>query len=269
MNKKMAVVSIVFTFFAFLFIGCGPENGGNGGGAPSLPTLLSPLKAILATLRPTFQWASNLATSYDFYLSKDPNPSFLSTLGTAQYTPPANLEAGKLYYWKVVGKNATGDSPASAIYYFVTPEQIPGEASIQIRDAAYVSNSQVYVTVKGYNLQNVSGIEIILNFNTSEMELSNLGGDYSGTFQAMGPLSGALMIATVGTGTVRVSLSLIGDPVDIPNNEILRVYFNTKNGSYPTKISIDETSSVVVNESGTLNAIDFDKSDQGIFLVGS
>ncbi len=254
-----------------LTVACGPggNGGGGNGGVPSLPTLLSPLKAILATLKPTFQWASNLATSYDFYLGENSNPSKVSSPSTPQYTPPSNLQAGKLHYWRVVAKNGAGNSPSSVTSYFITPEANPAGPAIQIRDAVFASNSQVFVTIKGWNLSQVGGIELILDFNAAELELANIDGDYSGTFQAMGPLSGSLMIGTVGAGTVRVTMSLIGEPVNLPNNEILRVYFNTKNGSYPSKISINSASTIIVKEGDTLTPVDFDESDQGIFLIGS
>jgi len=268
--KKKAIIAII-SLLIVLTVACGPggNGGGGNGGVPSLPNLLSPLKAILATLKPTFQWASNLATSYDFYLGQNANPSKVSSPSTPQYTPASNLQAGKLYYWRVVAKNAAGNSPSSVTSYFVTPETNPAGPAVQIRDAVFGANTQVFVTVKGWNLTQVSGVELIFDFNTTELELANIGGDYTGTFQAMGPMSGSLMIGNVGTGTVRVTMSLIGEPVDLPNNEILRIYFNTKNGSYPAKVTLNNASTIITKEGQTLTPVDFDKSDQGIFLIGS
>lgn len=249
---------------------CGSGNiDPGGGGVPSLPNLLAPLRAIVANLRPTFQWASNLATSYDLYLSLDSNPALRTTVGIAQYAPSTDLNAGELYYWKVIGKNAVGNSPSSVISYFITPEQMPSTAAIRITDALYSSNSQVVVSIKGYNLTNVSGIELHLTFVGSELEVANLGGDYANTFQLIGPVSGALLLGSVGTNFLNISLSMVDTAVNISNNEILRIYFNTKNGRYPAKIAIANTSIIIVNNGGIFSQQEFEKTDTGIFLIGS
>jgi len=268
--KRKTVVSI-FLLLVWLTVACSSGDGGGGGNGalPSLPQLLSPTRTILTTLTPTFRWTSNFATSYDFYLGQIPDPPKVTSPSAQQYTPASNLEPGQLYYWRVVGKNALGDSPSSVTSYFVTPEANPPGPALQIRDAVVTPNTQFFVTVKGWNLTGVMGIELTLEYNESELELVNIGGNYDDTFQPMGPMSGSLMIGVVRPGSVTVTMSLIQDPVDIPNNEILRVAFRSKNGIYPAKITIENTSSIIAKVGNSLITIDFDKSDQGHFLIGS
>jgi hypothetical protein len=89
--------------------------------APPAVTLLSPANGVTtSSTAPTLSWtASSGATSYDLYLGASSSPPLYANTASTNYAP--NLTAGSTYYWKVVAKNGSGSSPASAIWLFVTP----------------------------------------------------------------------------------------------------------------------------------------------------
>jgi hypothetical protein len=86
----------------------------------SRPVLVSPKSgATITTLTPTLQWnAVTGATSYDVYLGTTTTLVLIGTT-TATTFKPTGLQAGKLYYWKVVARNSSGTA-SSILWYFRT-----------------------------------------------------------------------------------------------------------------------------------------------------
>jgi len=94
--------------------------------APSAPTPEVGLTEV--GLRPILSWApSDRATSYDIYLgTSSPAPLYLTdSFATALALP--EVTGGTTFYWRVVAKNAAGESSASP-WSFTT---VRGAASIQ------------------------------------------------------------------------------------------------------------------------------------------
>lgn len=92
------------------------------------PTLLSPIGGIATpTRRPTFDWSDVAgATGYTIQVSLNVNFSFLAinvniNSPTSQYTPGSNLQANRLYYWRVRANGPNGPSVWSIVASFSTP----------------------------------------------------------------------------------------------------------------------------------------------------
>jgi WD40 repeat protein len=94
-------------------------------GAPGVPSWPTPSNgAVDVALMPTFYWTGGLnALTHDFYLWKatDPVPTapMASDLVNTQYTPSGTLESNTTYNWKVVAKNAIGNTSGS-VWSFTT-----------------------------------------------------------------------------------------------------------------------------------------------------
>ena len=90
------------------------------------PTLVSPLGGItVPSLKPTFDWNDVTgATSYTLQVSLSNVFSFPvinATIAISQYTATVNLQAGKLYYWRVRANGPNGPSAWSTVESFTTP----------------------------------------------------------------------------------------------------------------------------------------------------
>lgn len=59
------------------------------------------------------------ATSYDVYFGTDPNPSYQNTVTSESYDPPGTLANSQVHYWKIVAKNAEGNTPGP-VWEFTT-----------------------------------------------------------------------------------------------------------------------------------------------------
>ncbi len=55
---------------------------------------------------------------YDLYFGEDPNPPLVLRDSTSNTYTPQNLEAGKVYYWKLVVKDSTGEKTESPVWKF-------------------------------------------------------------------------------------------------------------------------------------------------------
>jgi hypothetical protein len=92
--------------------------------APLAPTLVAPFNGGWALTGDKLYWTPTAggsdANTYDVYFGTEANPPLVSDNQAAtNYTP--TLAPGTTYYWKVVASNEIGDSPASAIWSFMTP----------------------------------------------------------------------------------------------------------------------------------------------------
>ena len=92
--------------------------------APLAPTLVAPFNGGWALTGDKLYWTPTAgvsdANTYDVYFGTAANPPLVSDNQAAtNYTP--TLAPGTTYYWKVVASNEIGDSPASAIWSFMTP----------------------------------------------------------------------------------------------------------------------------------------------------
>jgi hypothetical protein len=90
------------------------------------PNAVSPIDGTAASLRPVFDWSDvSGATGYTIQVSI--NSSFTAlvvnvniTTATSNYTPPANLPLGSLY-WRVRANAINGPSDWSTVEEFYTP----------------------------------------------------------------------------------------------------------------------------------------------------
>ncbi|MGB8215422.1 MAG: hypothetical protein WCE68_17870 [Anaerolineales bacterium] len=86
---------------------------------------------LLDNLRPTFSWAGvSGASSYAIQVSRSNAFSGLAvntSTSLPSYTPPADLAAGTLYYWRLQAKGPNGPSLYSPVWTFTTgdPPSIP------------------------------------------------------------------------------------------------------------------------------------------------
>lgn len=92
---------------------------------PGAPTLSSPGggETAVSTL-PTFTWSNNSAAGYDIQVATDINFSNIVLSATDlpgnSYTAGSSLSNGTLYYWRVRGSNACGNSSWTAVSAFRT-----------------------------------------------------------------------------------------------------------------------------------------------------
>ncbi|MFA5074368.1 MAG: hypothetical protein WC539_10790, partial [Nitrospirota bacterium] len=95
----------------------------------------APVNGASAALKPTFTWeASSGATSYEVYYGTTSPGTLQTTVTTTSYTPTADLQNGKTYYWQIIAKNANGSTIATgAPFIFTTPAgtiAAPGDFSL-------------------------------------------------------------------------------------------------------------------------------------------
>ncbi|MFA5074108.1 MAG: RHS repeat-associated core domain-containing protein, partial [Nitrospirota bacterium] len=95
----------------------------------------APVNGASAAVKPTFTWgASSGATSYEVYYGTTSPGTLQATVTTTSYTPTADLQNGKTYYWQIIAKNANGSTIATgAPFIFTTPAgtiAAPGDFSL-------------------------------------------------------------------------------------------------------------------------------------------
>ncbi len=104
-------------------------------GTPAGPALVSPANAATnVATTPTFSWnAVAGASSYTLEIATDPTfvtiAASASGLTGTSFTPPAALNTGALFYWRVRAVSACGTSPYAAIFHFSTAAA-PGDCSV-------------------------------------------------------------------------------------------------------------------------------------------
>lgn len=87
---------------------------------PAAPTYSGPANggANLPTPQQLAWTAASGAASYDVYFGTSSAPPFVANQTGLTYTPPAQAP-GTLYYWRIVAKNAVGETPG-AVWSFTT-----------------------------------------------------------------------------------------------------------------------------------------------------
>lgn len=149
--------------------------------APEAVTLSSPANAATnQSIKPTLSWTpaatGGVPTSYDIYLEANDDlgadPSvLLANVPASPYTLTGNLNFGTTYIWKVVAKNAIGDSPDSAIHSFST---ISGKATI-----TSPSNNNQTVAISSRkldwaNVTNATGYKITVGTTEGGTDIANM-----------------------------------------------------------------------------------------------
>jgi hypothetical protein len=83
---------------------------------------------------PTLQWDFVAgADSYDVYFGTSPSPPFVANQVPVYYSP-GTLQAGTIYYWKVIPKNSAVSAAGCPVWSFQTIPPLSGR--IQIKDPA-------------------------------------------------------------------------------------------------------------------------------------
>jgi hypothetical protein len=77
--------------------------------APSTPSSPSPSAGAEVNGNPTLAWTASQATSYDVYFGTSTNPPFKGSVSSPSMGA-GKLTAGSTYYWRVVARNATGQT---------------------------------------------------------------------------------------------------------------------------------------------------------------
>lgn len=152
--------------------------------APHAVTLSSPANAATnQSIKPTLSWTpaatGGVPTSYDIYLEATESPVdpgadprvLLANVPASPYTLTGNLNFGTTYIWKVVAKNAIGDSPDSAIRSFST---ISGKATI-----TSPSNNNQTVAISSRkldwaNVTNATGYKINVGTAPGGTDIANM-----------------------------------------------------------------------------------------------
>ncbi len=110
-----------------------------------------------------FSWrAVPTAASYHLQVATDPNftSEFVVDISsiTATSVPVAELETGKMYYWRLAAKNATGVGPWSSPWSFtLLPVTSAGEATVRAALSAPLPNPAADIVTLQYRLE-VPGI---------------------------------------------------------------------------------------------------------------
>jgi hypothetical protein len=103
--------------------------------APGAVDLLTPIDGALnQPLRPAFSWTAAVqGDGYRLQVATDPGFTtvVLDVTGIADvvYAPGADLASNTVHYWRVVGENACGPGPTSAVFSFIT-EALPGDCGL-------------------------------------------------------------------------------------------------------------------------------------------
>ena len=95
--------------------------------APPCTTTPSPATAVTGVQRnPILSWSAStqVTTSYDIYFGTSATPAFVGNQTAQSFTPVAPLLANTTYYWKVIAKNANGDSEGCSTWSFTTGANI-------------------------------------------------------------------------------------------------------------------------------------------------
>ncbi len=99
---------------------------------PSTPANPSPSDGVHGvSINSDLDWTdSGGADSYDVYFDTSSPPSFYGNTASSPYDLP-QLEYGTTYYWKIVAKNACGDTPGSE-WQFTTESKHASPSSYQV-----------------------------------------------------------------------------------------------------------------------------------------
>jgi hypothetical protein len=110
-------------------------------GAPACPTpgtLSNPSPsngATGVTSNPTLGWSSTSNTdSYDVYSGTSPNPPYVGNTTGASY-PLSGLTPDSTYSWKVVARNACGNSTPGPVWSFTTQSSLPASILSEYQQA--------------------------------------------------------------------------------------------------------------------------------------
>ena len=100
--------------------------------APAAPALSSPGNGAAGVAASTaLSWGTvSSATSYDVYLGIGSALSLVANVASNSYKPSAALTAGASYSWRVVAKNSSGSSPASATWSFTVQPAVPAAPAL-------------------------------------------------------------------------------------------------------------------------------------------
>jgi hypothetical protein len=105
------------------------------GAQPGKPALQSPANGAQdQSLSPAFSWtAGSQAAGYEIQIATDSQFANIVDSSTGipgtSYVPPAGLQSGKTYYWRVRATNACGGGAYSSVFNFTT-ESLPGDCPV-------------------------------------------------------------------------------------------------------------------------------------------
>lgn len=260
----MKNIFLVFISLIIILIlsACGD---GSGGGTiinypPTVSSLVSPLDAEQTTL-PILNWSvSALATAYDIKLwkSTDSEEYLVQNLTNTSYSIKTPLDNSSLYYWKVIAKNAFGSVESDKGEFSTSPRKSGNY--IEIRDVRTNINGSFTLVIAG-SIINARAIQLVLNFNDSEIELApNGSSDVEINEQN---LPDALFITTTENNMISIDISNMDD-FTLNNQEILRITCDAKSLQGVFQVTIDNTSMIL---DGNFSQINFDPSDIGYVFV--
>ncbi|HEX9616990.1 MAG TPA: S8 family serine peptidase, partial [Anaerolineales bacterium] len=105
------------------------------GSSPGKPVLQNPANGSEdQPVLPAFSWtAASQAASYEIQIATDSQFTNIvdssAGIAGASYVPPADLQSGRKYYWRVRAKNACGEGAFSVVFSF-TIEALPGDCPV-------------------------------------------------------------------------------------------------------------------------------------------
>lgn len=265
MIPRIKTLPFFMLILIFFLASCGGTVSTTPDGVPTIPVAINPADSSVSVAVPVLlQWFSNGALLYDVYFGTSQNPQLISENSNTSFfqIPQALVNAGGLYYWKIVAKGLSGSSE-SAVWKFTTAYEEPaqGQSEIEISDVSAFKSSIVQQNINGYSLTQVRGLDLTLSFDETYLGLPQ---NLENAVDLAGSFSGGLKIVTKPqSGKINISVSFT-TPVNINSEQILNINFQAKGISGISQVSIDQNSKII---DLNFNEIVFGSNDTGIVIL--
>ncbi|MBO8167343.1 MAG: hypothetical protein H0Z25_09060, partial [Kosmotoga sp.] len=197
--------------------------------------------------------------TYDLYFGLTETPPIVLSSTSAENYVPEVLIHGATYYWKVVASDGKSTVSSETMSFSVEEESF-NESSLGIRDSVLEANSLEDVIVHAKGLENVAGIQIVIEYDPKYIDTSDV------SLTLMGPIEGFLkIIKQLEENRLLISVANIsGAGIGLLDEDIMKITLRTL-ATGKTEISFVSEETEVKDSS--LNNLVVGTSDNGIFWI--
>ncbi|WP_053001180.1 Ig-like domain-containing protein [Kosmotoga pacifica] len=197
--------------------------------------------------------------TYDLYFGLTETPPIVLSSTSAKNYVPEVLIHGTTYYWKVIASDGKSTVSSETMSFSVEEESF-NESSLGIRDSVLEANSLEDVIIHAKGLENVAGIQIVIEYEPEYIDTSDV------SVTLMGPIEGFLKVVKQLEGNrLLISVADIsGSEIDILDEDIMKITLKTLTAGKTEIRFVGEETEV---KDSSLNSLAVDTKDKGIFWI--